>query len=75
MEISLKSIIIIDIIFILQFIAFALPIYNKPISGFSTYNPKQFTFMLIQLFVIISLICQSVKSLFQVLTQDDHGKE
>ena len=70
MKISLKVVVIIDVIFVLQFIVFALPICNKPISGISVFDPVPFIFMLIQLFVSINLIIKTVSEIFYTLTHD-----
>ena len=70
MKISLKVVIIIDVIFILQFIVLALPIYNKPETCVTTFDLKEFGFILVQLFVSINLIMKTVSEIFYTLTHD-----
>ena len=70
MKINLKVVIIIDVIFVLQFIVLALPICNKPVACVTTFDLKEFGFMLVQLFVSINLVMKTVSEIFYTLTHD-----
>ena len=70
MKISLKVVVIIDVIFVLQFIVFALPICNKPVACVTTFDLKEFGFMLVQLFVSINLVLKTACELYYTLTHD-----